>query len=186
MSKLYLRLRDALQAFSGRRFYPALVGAVALADYFIPGSPSNTLLVASVLPNVRRWRVLGAAFAIGCAGGATLLAILLAGFGQPLAEWVSNSEAGPLWQRIEALVSTYGLFALAGLAISPFPVRIAVAVLALAGFPPLLLGGMVLAGRVPVYLLIAWLAARAPDLLARTRLLPVALRRGRTEEQPCK
>lgn len=170
MRNAYSSLLAALRRSADRPFYPVVAGGVAFADYFVPGSPSNTLLVASVLPNPRRWAVLGLTFAIGCAGGAFALAVLLGSFGDPVVEWIAASEGAGLWRRIEGFVEAYGLLALAGLALSPFPVRIAVAVLALAGFSPLLLGAIVLGGRLPLYALIAWLAARAPGVLARLRL----------------
>jgi hypothetical protein len=122
-----------------------------------------------VLPRPSRWRTLGVAFALGCALGAFLLAALMGTIGEPFAAWVSRSEAAELWERIEAFAEAYGLLALATLAISPFPVRIAVAVLALGGAAPLALGGIVLAGRLAVYPTIAWLAARVPSVRARLR-----------------
>jgi hypothetical protein len=156
-----------LERFADRPSYPLLVAAVAATDYFVPGSPSNTLLVASVLPRPARWRTLGVAFAVGCALGAFLLATLMASIGEPFAAWVNRGEAAELWRRIELFAEAYGLLALAALAVSPFPVRIIVAVLALSGAAPLVLGGIVLSGRLVVYPAIAWLAARVPGVLAR-------------------
>lgn len=158
-----------LERSAGRPFYPVLVAAVAATDYVIPGSPSNVILVASVLPRPRRWRVLGVAFAVGCAAGAVLLASALAFLGEPAVAWVREGEAGPLWARIEGYVDAWGLLTLAALAVTPLPTRIAVAVLALAGTAPATLGAVVLAGRLVSYPAVAWLAARAPEVLARFR-----------------
>lgn len=170
------RLLAVLQRVASRRFYPGVVAAIATADYFVPGAPTNALLAASVLPRPDRWRILGIAFAIGCAVGAFLLATLLGVFGEPLVVWVRGSEGAALWHRIETFVNAYGLFALAALAVSPFPVRIAVSVLALTGSAPLLLGGIVLAGRLVIYPIVAWLAARAPHRLMRFRPFARVLR----------
>lgn len=169
MSAPRSRVFRFLERFADRPFYPALVAAVAATDYVVPGSPSNVILVASVLPRPERWRVLGVAFAVGCAAGAVLLASLLAYLGEPATAWVREGEAGPLWGRIAGYVDAWGLLALAGLAVTPLPTRIAVAVLALAGTAPLLLGAIVLGGRLVSYPAVAWLAARAPGTLARLR-----------------
>ena len=161
------RAAEALERFAGRPIYPALLASVAAADYFIPGAPTNALLAAAVQPRPDRWKVLGIAFAVGDALGALLLATLLGRFGGPVVEWVHRSEAAGLWMRIEGAVDAYGLLVLAGLAAAALPARIAVAVLALAGTPPWLLGGIVLLGRVGAYPGVAWIAGCGPRVLAR-------------------
>lgn len=171
------RLLLVLERFAGRPLYPGLVAAVAAADYFVPGCPSNLVLAASVLPRPNRWRSIGVAFAVGCALGAFLLASVVASFGEPLLAWVQESSAAGAWQRIEELVHAYGLIAVGVLAFTPLPARIAVAVLALAGAAPLLLGGIVLAGRLVVYPAMAWAVARTPHLLLRIPPLGRALAR---------
>lgn len=173
MSTRLSRLLGTLERFASRPWYPGLIAVVAATDYFIPGSPSNSVLVASVLPRPDRWRAIGIAFAVGCALGAFLLAMLMSTFGEPFVAWIRQSEAAGLWLRLEGIVAAYGLLALAVLAISPFPVRIVVALLALAGTAPVLLSAIVLTGRLAIYPTIAWLAARAPQAVMR---LPVIKR----------
>lgn len=157
----------ALERFAGRPIYPALLAGVAAADYFVPGAPSNAILAAAVQPRPERWKTLGVAFALGGALGALLLGAFLGTFGDPVVAWVRRSEASGLWARIEGSVDEYGLLALAALSVVALPVRIAVAVLALAGTSPVVLGGVVLAGRLVAYPGVAWIAGRGPRILAR-------------------
>ncbi len=175
MPPLVPRLARFAERSADRPAYPVLVGAVAAADYFVPGAPSNAVLVAAVLPRPARWRALGLAFAVGDAIGATLLATIVVLVGDPVAAWIGGAEAAPLWTRTAGYVEAYGLFALAALAVTPLPARIATAVLALAGTPPLLIGAVVLAGRLVAYPAVAFVAARAPSSLMRVGPLARAL-----------
>jgi hypothetical protein len=171
MRFLLARLVRLAEQSADRPLYPVLVATVAAVDYLIPGAPTNAVLVASVLPRPARWRRLGVAFAIGDAVGAVALAGAVALVGDPVVVWIQNGEAAVLWGRIAGYVSAYGLLVLAALAITPLPARIATAVLALAGTAPLVIGLVVLAGRLVSYPAVAYLAARAPKLLFRFRPL---------------
>lgn len=168
----FSKLVQRTSRFAGQPGYPALGGAIAAADYLIPGAPTNAILVASVLPRPARWRRVGIAFALGDAAGAVILATLMSLFGEPIAAWAREGEPGPLWARIESYVSAYGLLTLAALAVTPLPTRIATAALALTGTSPLTIGLVVLAGRLVAYPAMAYLAARAPSALLR--FYPVA------------
>ena len=171
MRTLFHRFAGFSERFAGRPAYPVLVGAVATADYLVPGAPSNAMLVASVLPRPSHWRRLGAAFAVGDAVGAVVLASAVALVGEPVVAWIQDGEAAALWDRIAGYVAAYGLLVLGALAVTPLPARIATAVLALTGTAPLVIGLVVLAGRLVSYPTVAYLAARAPALLLRFRPL---------------
>ncbi|MEL6614934.1 MAG: hypothetical protein AAFQ43_04315 [Bacteroidota bacterium] len=171
MPSLTSRLTRFAQRSADRPAYPALIGSIAAVDYLLPGAPTNALLVASVLPRPARWRVLGVSFAIGDAIGAMGLAALIGFAGDPIIAWIQGGEAADLWARIAGFVDVYGLLTLAALSISPLPARIATAVLGMLGTPVLLIGGIVLAGRLVAYPAVAYLAARAPVALRR---LPLA------------
>lgn len=171
MSSFLIRLLRWTQRFAGHPVYPVIAGMVAALDYLVPGAPTNAFLVASVLPRRSQWRRLGVAFAIGDAIGALLLASAIAGMGGPVIAWIQGSEAADLWIRIAGYVDAYGLLTLAALAVSPFPARIATAILALTGTPLVLIGGTVLLGRLVAYPTLAFLAARVPSLLLRIRPL---------------
>lgn len=182
MRSLASRLVRFAERSAYRPVYPALVGAVAAVDYLVPGAPTNAVLVAAVLPRPARWRRLGLAFAVGDAVGAVALASAVAFVGDPVVAWIQGGEAAELWGRIAGYVEAYGLWVLAALAVTPLPARIATAVLALAGTSPLVIGLVVLAGRLVSYPAVAYVAARAPGVLIRipslARLLgrPVAPR----------
>lgn len=171
VSSLVSRFLRWTQRFAGHPIYPGIAGVIAALDYLVPGAPTNAFLVASVLPRPSQWRRLGVAFAIGDALGALLLASAIAVVGGPVIAWIQGSEAADLWIRIAGYVDAYGLLTLAALAVSPFPARIATAILALAGTPLALIGGTVLLGRLVAYPTLAVLAARVPSLLLRIRPL---------------
>lgn len=152
---------------------------VAVSDYFVPGSPSNALFVSSILPRSAQWKTLSLYFSFGCALGAFLLASFMAYYGDSFVAWVMQSEAAGLWQRIDEVVSRHGFLALAVLAVTAAPVRIAVAVLALAGYMPVVIAAVVLAGRLIAYPTLAWMVSRFPDLAGRIPLLGALLRRAK-------
>ena len=171
MRSLFRRFVRFTERSADRPGYPVLVAAVAAADYLVPGAPSNAMLVASVLPRPGRWRRLGVAFAVGDAVGAVALAGAVSLVGEPAIAWIQDGEAADLWGRIAGYVAAYGLWVLAALAVTPLPARIATAALALTGTAPLVIGAVVLAGRLVSYPAVAYLAARAPAALLRFRPL---------------
>lgn len=179
MLQFISRLQGLITRFADRPFYPGIVALVAASDYFVPGSPSNAIFVSSILPRSAQWRKLSIYFAFGCALGAFLLATLMGLYGEAFVAWVVQTEAAGLWQSIDELISDYGLLVLAALAVSSAPVRIAVAVLALAGYMPLVIAAIVLAGRLVAYPALAWLVSRFPDLLGKIPVLGPFLHRAK-------
>lgn len=171
MRALATRLARFAERSAGRPGYPVLVGAIAAVDYLLPGAPTNAVLVSAVLPRPGRWRRLGIAFALGDAAGAFVLATAVSLVGEPVAAWAQASEAAELWARIASYVDAYGLWVLAGLAVTPLPARIATAILAISGVSPLFIGAVVLAGRLVSYPTVAYLASRAPSALLRFKPL---------------
>lgn len=179
MSNFATRLRNLTVRFADRPYYPGIVALVAASDYFVPGSPSNAIFIGSILPRTSQWRRLSLFFAVGCAAGAFLLATLIGSHGEAFVGWVTQSEAADPWQRLEALIAVYGLVALAALAATSAPVRIAVAILALSGHTPLAIGAIVLAGRLVAYPTLAWLVASSPALISKIPLRQAYLYRPR-------
>lgn len=167
MLTFFTRLPGLMLRLADRPYYPGLVALVAASDYFIPGAPSNAIFISSILPRTAQWRTLSVYFAVGCAGGAFLLATLMGLYGEAFVNWVTHSEAAELWARIDALISRFGLFTLAALAVVSAPVRIAVAILALAGYAPLVIAAVVLSGRLVAYPTLAWLVSRFPVLIEK-------------------
>lgn len=167
MRSLVSRLVHLAERSADRPGYPVLVGAVAAVDYLLPGAPTNAVLVTAVLPRPARWRRLGVAFAIGDAAGAIALATAVTLLGEPAVAWIQGSEAAELWNRIAGYVEAYGMLVLGVLAVTPLPARIATAILALTGTAPLMIGLVVLVGRLVSYPAVAYVAARAPSALRR-------------------
>ncbi|RMH50101.1 MAG: hypothetical protein D6685_18410 [Bacteroidetes bacterium] len=116
------------------------------------------------------------AFAVGDALGAVILAAAVSLVGEPVVAWIQEGETAALWERIAAYIDALGLLVLGGLAVTPLPARIATAVLALTGTTPLLIGLVVLGGRLFSYPAVAYVAAHAPARLMRFRLLARWLR----------
>lgn len=179
MLSIFSRLQRHIAGFADRPFYPSLVAMVGAADYFVPGAPTNAIFISSILPKTAQWLKLSIYFSVGCAFGAFLLGTLMGFYGDAFADWVVQSEAAGLWQRIEALISRYGLLVLSVLSLIAAPVRIAIAILALAGYMPLVLAAIVLAGRLVAYPALAWLVSRAPAMVGRIPILGTLLYRAR-------
>lgn len=167
MLHFFTWLKNQILRFADRPYYPGMVFLVAASDYFIPGSPSNAIFISSILPRPGQWLKLSLYFAFGCALGAYLLALLMGLYGETFVAWVVQTEAAELWQRIDELIALYGFFILAALAVASAPVRIAVAILALAGHAPVVLAVIVLAGRLVAYPTLGWLVSRFPGFVRK-------------------
>ncbi|MGM0701919.1 MAG: hypothetical protein ACQEUG_05865 [Pseudomonadota bacterium] len=171
MPKIATRLKRRLLRFADRPYYPAIVSVVGAVDYFLPGAPTNALFIASLAPRPHRWRRLSIHFALGCATGAFGLATLLGWYEATFTTWVMRTEAADLWDRFDALIARYGLGVLAILAVTPAPVRLVVAILALSGYGPLPIASIVMGGRLMAYPALAWLVVTSPRLALKLPLL---------------
>ncbi|HET8903568.1 MAG TPA: hypothetical protein VFN16_06195 [Saccharospirillum sp.] len=179
MPNVFTRLKNRIIGLADRPYYPGIVALVAASDYFIPGSPTNAIFISSILPRPAQWLKLSLYFSFGCASGAFVLATLMGIYGEAFVAWVVQSEAGDLWQRFDEMIARYGVLVLAALAVSSAPVRTVVAILALAGTLPIVIAGIVLAGRLVAYPGLAWLVSRCPGFVVRIPFIGPRLSRAK-------
>ena len=166
----------ALERRADRPWFLPAVSVFPLSDYVLPFLPNQMLLLGLSFVLPRRWRQLALAFVLATGLGALLTALAIQELGQPLLERLFGG--GPESEAVAdvmAAVERYGIWALVGLSMLPWPPRTAVVICAIAGLSAVTIGAAVAAGRlVPVgaYTLIG---ARAPVLLRRWRRIDEVL-----------
>jgi len=158
----------SLERQAHRPWFLPSVGVFPLCDYILPFLPNQILLAGLSMTLPRRWIALAMTFVIATALGATLIVAGIQHFGAPFIETLlggmpAASALAPVLEQIRV----YGLPALIGLAMLPWPPRIAVLACAVAGLLPAQVGLAVLAGRIVPASIYAGLGAKAPHLLRR-------------------
>lgn len=152
-----------LQGCAHRRWFLPAVAVFPMADYVLPVMPNQMLLMSLSALQPRRWPTLAAVFAVSTAVGGALTTLAIQYFRQPLVQHLLAQADGA--SRAVAWVEQYGLVALAGLALLPWPPRLALIACAIAGLPWHLVGVALLSGRVIPSATMAFLGARSPRFL---------------------
>lgn len=160
----------ALDRVAKRRWFFPAVSAFPLTDYFFPFLPNQMLLIALSVLHPGRWLAFAATFVLAAGAGAALTAAVIQAVGPGLISALSISapEAGTASEVLGA-VEIYGLWALAGLAVLPWPPRSGVLVCAIAGLPPAGIGTAVMLGRIVPATGYALVGAKLPHMLRRVR-----------------
>lgn len=158
----------ALEHNAERRWFLPAVGVFPLCDYILPFLPNQILLAGLSMTLPWRWVSLAVTFVLATALGACLIAFAIQHFGLPMLE----QYVGPLTQSdafapVLEPIRDYGLIALIGFAMLPWPPRTAVVACALAGLPPVGIGFAVFVGRTLPATLYAAIGAKAPHVLRR-------------------
>ena len=162
-----------MQRHSARPWLVPLTATSTAADAILPVLPTQTLLVTLALLHPQRWLRTGLWFAWGSVLVGDLMALAVGQLGTEVvaralaavgveAATHPDAETGVL-----AWVREYGPWALAVLALGPWPVRSAVALCALSGVSWLAIAGALAAGRVMAFPGLAWLVTRRPAWLIR-------------------
>lgn len=150
-----------------------LISVFPLVGYLVPLLPTQLLLVSLSLLHQARWLSIALSFLLATSIGALITSLLIqkvgGGFGETLVS--KNSSL----RQISAFISAYGLWAIAILALLPWPPRSAVLVCAAVGLNPVAIALTVLVGRTAPTLLIAWLSAHAPNILRRVQRFDIVL-----------
>ncbi len=154
--------------FADRWWYGPLLGFLAAIDYFVLFIPMDALVFAASALRPKRWLSIGFCTGIGSTLGALTLAIFLKKYGitflMHLFPWITHSHA---WYFSMNFMAKYGNWAVWLIAVGPFLQHPMIA-LAMAGKVPLpRLFFLVLAGRIPKYLIYAYVSGSMPGLLQR-------------------
>ena len=157
-----------LQKFVERVWYPPFIAILALLDNFIVIIPNDGILISSAMLKPKRWIVFAVAVAIGSAVGAVALAALVEFKGL---EYILNIYPGltktSSWVWSDNFFKTYGLVVVFLVAVTPFVQQPAIILASLAQVPIVELAAAIFIGRLIKFLIMAYVGARAPDLLSK-------------------
>jgi len=162
------KLTRVLRALDHRSAQPSflpLMSVFPLIGYLVPLLPTQLLLVALSFLHRSRWPSIALSFLVATSVGAFLTSVLIQSLGGGLKDHLlSSSESA---RQVADGIAIHGVWAVAVLALLPWPPRSAVLICAFAGLNPAAIAISILAGRAAPTVLLAWLAARSPDALRR-------------------
>ena len=168
MHKRIQKWIQLLQVYANRWWYPPLIALLAFADLFLVVIPTDGLLISAAMLSPRRWIYCALIVSLGSSLGATALAHLISEHGLHLLQSISPGiDHTAAWTWTAGMMDRWGPVGLFLIALSPIMQHPAIALAALAGIGTNKIFLLVLAGRVPKYLFLAWIATHAPGLLKR-------------------
>ena len=164
-----MSLFQKLKRFSDKNWYAPLVGVGAAVDAFIFLIPIEALLIPSILIKPKRWWSSALWVAFGSALGAMILSYVVSIHGETyVAHLFPRLYQSPKWGQSVDLMRRHGIWALAGIAVSPIPQQPAVAFSGLVRTPLLGVLFAIFIGRAIKYLVVCGIASRAPRLFKKT------------------
>jgi hypothetical protein len=133
------------------------MSALCVMDGVMPMMPAEFMALALMILQPHRVLLVALAFSVSAAVSAGLLAALVTGIAQATAwpSWLEGERQGAGWAQAVLIIQSWGAPALALAAVFPDSPRTSVAVAALAGFAPISVTGLVLAGKLLLYGLLA-------------------------------
>ena len=168
MTKKMVSAIESLQVYGQKWWYPPLLGLLAGIDHYVFIIPVDGLLASSAILNPRRWLILAISFTIGSTVGVLGFIWVLNFIGieklMTLFPLIFESTA---WHMTQDFFGTYGSWVVLLSGASPFPQQPAVITTALANVPFWTIAGMLTAGRLIKFILIAYLSSFAPKKLAK-------------------
>lgn len=157
-----------LRRYSDRWWFLPLNALLAGADYFVAVIPTDGLLISCTLLKPKHWIRNAAAFTVGSTVGGIALAAVTTYYGNDFVHrWMPALSEGSFWKTTESWISSYGAWALFGLAVSPLAIIPAVVLCGLAKLPLLHVAVALLTGRIFKYFSLAWVTVYAPHWLGR-------------------
>ncbi len=159
------RVLRALDQRAEQRHFLPLVSVFPLIGYLVPLLPTQLLLVALSFLHRARWLSIALSFLVATSVGAFLTSVLIQSFGSGLKDHLLSNSASA--RQMAGIVETHGLWAIAVLALLPWPPRSAVLICAFAGLSPTAIAIAILVGRAAPTVQFAWISAHAPELFRR-------------------
>lgn len=143
-------------------------GGLSLVGTFTAIFPVTAVVIPAALLQPTRWRALTLSCALGSALGATLLVATFHQLGwETLYASFPELAAHPHWQAVMDWAATYGTAALFVIAATPLPQTPALIFFGAARSDFMPVFGVMLAGKLLKYGLMAWLASRFPQRFAK-------------------
>lgn len=168
--RLHDALRLLLNASARHRYYPLVVGLIALASTATFSFPFVVVLIPAVLIAPRRWLILGLISGVASGLGGAVLVELFSYLGREVViARFPQLVASATWQLASGWLEDYGLLALMVVAGSPMPQTPVIFFYSLAS--PSVLGVLfaVGIGKTVKYVFLAWLCSRFPARFAQYR-----------------
>lgn len=133
------------------------LSALCVMDSIFPMMPAEFMALALMILQPRREILIALVFSVSAAVSAGLLAALVTGIAQATAwpGWLEGERQGAGWAQAVSVIQSWGAPALALAAVFPDSPRTSVSVAALAGFAPIDIMCLVLAGKLLLYGLLA-------------------------------
>ena len=144
------------------------LATLSVFDGFVPMFPAEAFVVALGILQPQRGKVIVLLFALASGLSALTLALLL-GTLSLSAEWLGLQVLGAQWDQASDTVRTWGPASLVFLSVFPDSPRSSIAVLALSGVAPEVIGLMVLTGKLVLYAGLLGLMHYLPSRLVRWR-----------------
>ena len=144
------------------------LATLSVFDGFIPMFPAEAFVVALGILQPQRGKVIVLLFALASGLSALILALLL-GTLSSSAEWLGLQVLGAQWDQASDTVRTWGPASMVFLSVFPDSPRSSIAVLALSGVAPEVIGLMVLTGKLVLYAGLLVLMHYLPSRLVRWR-----------------
>ena len=141
---------------------------LSVFDGFIPVFPAEVFVVALGILQPQRGKVIVLLFALASGLSALILALLM-GTLSSSAEWLGLQVLGAQWDQASDTVRTWGPASMVFLSVFPDSPRSSIAVLALSGVAPEVIGLMVLTGKLVLYAALLGLMHYLPSRLVRWR-----------------
>ena len=166
----FVRCIRRLRQLSHRRWLVPATGLATATDSFLPVMPVQSLLVVLALLHPTRWLRTGLWFALGGTLGGAAMALALSHLGAGYAgEIVGGGAENGFAAGVAGWIRMHGPWALAVLALGPWPLRSAVIVCALGGASWQTIAIALATGRSISFPALAWLVGRRPAWLGRVR-----------------
>ena len=144
------------------------LATLSVFDGFIPMFPAEAFVVALGILQPQRGKVIVLLFALASGLSALILALLLGSLSSS-AEWLGLQVLGAQWDQASDTVRTWGPASMVFLSVFPDSPRSSIAVLALSGVAPEVIGLMVLTGKLVLYAALLGLMHYLPSRLVRWR-----------------
>ena len=144
------------------------LATLSVFDGFIPMFPAEAFVVALGILQPQRGKVIVLLFALASGLSALILALLMGTLSSSV-EWLGLQVLGAQWDQASDTVRTWGPASMVFLSVFPDSPRSSIAVLALSGVAPEVIGLMVLTGKLVLYAALLGLMHYLPSRLVRWR-----------------
>lgn len=160
---------DWIRPYVEKPWFLPFACALAFIDLFVLFIPTEALIIIPTMLRPKRWWFYGTVIAISSCLGALTLGTLAYHYGEPFVIWLLGPKffESSNWIRMNGWIEKYGFGGLWFISIGPLPQQPAILIGALAKMPLVSIFFAVLFGRLPKYLLFAYLSQNGSTVLEK-------------------